>query len=56
MQNKMKSTIKDKKKLLEVEGVEEATWHTMGLFDKFMFIVEFPLDWIRKITMPVNKY
>ena len=24
----------------------------MGLFDKFMFIVEFPLDWARKVTMP----
>ena len=35
------------------EDEKEETWEDMNLFDKTLFVIEFPLHFLRKITMPV---
>lgn len=35
------------------EEEKEETWEDMNLFDKTLFVLEFPLHFLRKITMPV---
>lgn len=58
---RFKLSFVDKKKLLKEEekeegGEEEVSWQDMSPFNKIMFIIEFPLDWMRKVTMPVFIY
>jgi hypothetical protein len=43
------------KKKEEENEEKELTWAEMSKFDKFLFVIDFPLDWVRKITMPVIK-
>jgi len=42
------------KKAEEEDEEHEETWEDMNMFEKVMFFIEFPLDFLRKITMPVN--
>jgi len=31
---------------------EELTWEQMKLSQKIDFVIDFPFDWVRKLTMP----
>jgi len=42
------------KKSEEEDEEGEESWEDMNMFEKVMFFIEFPLDFLRKITMPVN--
>ena len=42
------------KKSEEEDEEGEEAWEDMNMFEKVMFFIEFPLDFLRKITMPVN--
>jgi len=42
------------KKAEEEDEEGEEAWEDMNMFEKVMFFIEFPLDFLRKITMPVN--
>lgn len=45
----------EKKKEEEENEEKELTWAEMSNFGKFIFIIDFPLDWVRKITMPPSE-
>ena len=56
VQIRFQKTAAQKKKLLEEDNEEEdKNWEDMDYKEKISYIVEFPFDWIRKITMPPSE-